>query len=240
MLALFVSAIASKQLIKPLGLEYKRRNVKYDQRNDDLVSTLDVAEKLVSAACEGETSSISSEELLQCLKDLEYEENGKKFTKFMKKLLHAVIEFIVYKYGDKNSATYDDSYTYFDADQDSDEHVYIEEEENFAIPSWVITTLKWLLQEFIKEVVSKYQIKVYWDANYKKEFKACIISLVHSDKEQFTRTTVSGETITSSNTFTLFTSHVKTSFNKIVGNKFPVKLKFENYKGNPSAILYWK
>ena len=211
MLAILISVVTSKQLVKSFGSEYRQR---------DEISTLDVAEKLVSTICEGNSEYISTEELLQCLKDLD-EEDGKKFGKFMKKMLHSAIEFIIYKYDNENSNIHPDDYDI--------------EEVNFAIPSWVVAALKWLLQEFIKEVVSKYQVKIYWDAHYKNEYKACIISLIH--EEQITRTTLTGETIAYKNAFA---SYVKDSFNKIIGNKFPVKLKFENYNGNPSAVIYWK
>ena len=108
------------------------------------------------------------------------------------------------------------------------EYSWAKKQANFAIPSWVISTLKFLLEEVIKDVICKYRVEVSWEPNYEEQYKACIISLVNIDKEQSIND-VSME----------FVEHVRSSIGKVIGNKFPVHLKFEKYNGNPSAIIYW-
>ena len=94
------------------------------------------------------------------------------------------------------------------------------QQSNFAIPSWVISTLKFLLEEFISDIASKYRIEVSWEPNFENQYKACIISLINIEKSNFNE-------------------EVKASLNKVIKNKFPIHIKFEKYNGNPSAIIYW-
>ena len=101
---------------------------------------------------------------------------------------------------------------------------------NIAIPPWVINTLKFLLEEFIKDVVTQYRCEVFWDPSWEGQYKACIISLVHTQARSAITEMKAGQTT------------VEQAFKNFVSTKvkqMPVHLKFAMYNGNPSAIIYW-
>lgn len=87
--------------------------------------------------------------------------------KFWKKLAGVVIDFVVWKYGGKNGVTSGDVsglgaiIEYIDT-----------ADENFAIPAWVVAAVKFLIQEVIHEIASKYEITVNWEPTYLGKYQA--------------------------------------------------------------------